>query len=94
MSDPSETRPPGGWPTYLDMFCGRDLSTVTEEWQQKADAELAALRARCEKFETALREIVAGKMPCDFAAGEKNAGDLCAGRLCEIARRALEATNG
>lgn len=50
---------------------------------------LGPLLDEVDRLRAALQQIVSGKMPCDLSAGEKNAGDLCAGRLCGIARKAL-----
>ena len=41
------------------------------------------------QLEAALREIAAGLMPEDSAADQHNRYELCAARLCGIARRAI-----
>lgn len=50
-----------------------------------------AKEARVDALEAALREIACGLMPVDSAADHRNRYELCAGRLCKIARDALEA---
>ena len=47
------------------------------------------LEERNQRLEAALREIAAGLMPEDSAAYRHNRYELCAARLCEIARRAI-----
>lgn len=48
--------------------------------------------SKSKRFEAALREIAGGLVPVDSAAGNDQRYQLCAGRLCKIARDALRAT--
>jgi hypothetical protein len=61
---------------YFDEFMA--------ERKLRHDAE-----ARIAQLEAALREIATGLMPEDSAADHHNRYELCAARLCGIARRAI-----
>lgn len=53
--------------------------------------QVARLEERIEKLEAALREIAVGLTADDAVAGFSQRYQLCAGRLCKIARDALTA---
>lgn len=54
-----------------------------------ANYMLKAADQRIATLEAALREIAVGLMPEDSAADQHNRYELCAARLCGIARRAI-----
>ncbi|HEY3658290.1 MAG TPA: hypothetical protein VGL34_25245 [Steroidobacteraceae bacterium] len=58
------------------------------EWEK---AHILA-ESRVKALEAALREIACGLMPVDSAADHHNRYELCAGRLCKIARDVLRST--
>lgn len=55
----------------------------------RLERELMLERMRNERLLAALREVAAGRMREDDAAGPAHSGWLCAGRLAQIARQAI-----
>jgi len=55
------------------------------------DYEAALLRIR--ELDAALRKIAVGLLPDDGAAGHQQRYELCASRLCAIARDAIRSTS-
>jgi hypothetical protein len=78
------------WPSETDLAAIAALQTGFGKVEIDAlKRERAAMQARIRELEAALREIAAGLMPVDSVAGNHQRYELCAGRLCNIARDAL-----
>lgn len=65
-----------------------ELETVERECHREHDKNVG-LTDRVHALEAALREIAGGLMLVDSVADHHNRYELCAGRLCKIARDAL-----
>lgn len=67
----------------------RDLVRRDSERLISAANELTRLRAERDAYKAALQRIAAGRTTEDRVAGEDHAYEMCAGRLCGIARDTL-----
>jgi hypothetical protein len=70
----------------------RLVSVIRSAYMQVSDMYVSLAKNRIAQLEAALREIAVGLTAEDAVAGFSQRYQLCAGRLCKIARDALTAS--